>query len=139
MSPAEKTHKTTNGKRTQGKKNKKPLKKVLFDFLSGKVLVREEVVRQFPYIILLTVLAFIYIGNQYHAEKVAIETGQLKREIKELRTRSISISSELLYMTNQIEISRLLNDKGLDLQQATEPPVRIVLDEPTENKPWNVD
>ena len=136
MKPTQKTYEAeSKGKRSR--KKRKPLKKVFFDFLSGKILVREEVVRQFPYIILLTVLAFIYIGNQYHAEKIAIETGQLKREIKELRTRSISISSELLYMTNQIEISRLLNEKGIELQQATEPPVRIKLKEQPEKQTRN--
>lgn len=132
------THKTTRdaGKQTQRKKS---LKKVIFDFLSGRILIRQEVVRQLPYIVFLTVLAFIYIGNQYHAEKIAIETGKLKREIKELRSKSISVSSELLYTTNQIEIGKLLRRQGLELQQATEPPVRIVIEDKTANKSKDVD
>jgi cell division protein FtsL len=39
------------------------------DVLDGSLLTRGAVVKQFPFVIFLVILAVIYIGNRYHAEK----------------------------------------------------------------------
>jgi len=105
----------------------------LFSLISGAMLLRPEVLSQWKYILLLMILALVYIFNQHHAEQKAMEIITLKEQVKKLRSKSISISSELLYMTNQVEIGKQLQKRGLHLQQATEPPeVIFIKDEKAE-------
>ena len=40
------------------------------DFVSGRVFTREEVVAQLPFLLFLTLLAFVYISNHFSVEKL---------------------------------------------------------------------
>ena len=42
----------------------------LWDVFDGSVLTRDRVVRQLPFVLFVTFLIILYIGNRYHAEKV---------------------------------------------------------------------
>ena len=112
------------------KKEQKEIKKgFLKELLDGSLLTREVVVKQLPYIIFVTFLAVLYIGNRYHAEKVVRNTTELQNEIKELRAESISIAAELMDISRQSEVARLVDKKGLGLKESMEPPKKIYLEE----------
>ncbi|MDA3780371.1 MAG: FtsL-like putative cell division protein [Bacteroidales bacterium] len=97
------------------------------DLLDGSVFTKDIVVRQIPFIIFLTILAFFYIGNRYHAEKVVRESIVLQKELKELRAEAITISSELMFISKQSEVSKLVNKQGLNLKESVEPPKKIII------------
>jgi hypothetical protein len=109
---------------------RKELKRVgtLKGLLAGSLLTRERVVRQLPYILFLTLLAFIYIGNRYHAEKIVRENSKLQDEVRELRAKAISTSAELMHLSKQSEVVRLIRQKGLGLEESVTPPRKIVVD-----------
>ncbi len=47
------------------------LKRISFrDFVSGRIFTRGEVVKQLPYFLFLTMLAFAYISNHFKVEKL---------------------------------------------------------------------
>ncbi|MFP4366168.1 MAG: FtsL-like putative cell division protein [Bacteroidales bacterium] len=96
------------------------------DFIDGSVLTRDFVLKQLPYIIFLAVLAILYIGNRYHAEKIVRRSGELQSEIKELRAEAITVSAELMYLSRQSEVLKLLRKNDLDLEESLEPPVKII-------------
>lgn len=98
------------------------------DVLDGSLLTRGAVVRQFPFVIFIVILAVIYIGNRYHAEKILRETIALQSELKELRYESISSASELMYISKQSEVAKLLEKKGLGLVETVEPPKKIIVE-----------
>ncbi len=98
----------------------------LKDFIDGSVLTRDFVLEQLPFIIFLAVLAILYIGNSYHAEKMVRRTGELQSEIKELRAEAITVSAELMHMSRQSEVLRLLGRNNIEMVESLEPPVRIV-------------
>lgn len=98
------------------------------DILDGSLLTRGAVVRQFPFVIFLVVLAVMYIGNRYHAEKIVRETIVLQTELKELRYEAISSASELMYISKQSEVAKLLEQKGLGLVETVEPPKKIIVE-----------
>jgi hypothetical protein len=91
-------------------------------YFDGTLLTRETVIKQLPYILFLAVIAIIYIGNRYQAEKIIRETYVLQREVKDLRAESISISSDLMYISKQSEVLKMVKEKGLDLIESREPP-----------------
>jgi len=99
------------------------------ELLSGSVLTRQIVVNQLPYLIFLTLLAIIYIGNRYHAERLVRETLTLQKEIKELRAEAITTSAKLMYISKQSEVVKLVQEKNLDLEESHIPPLKINLKE----------
>ena len=112
--------------------DEEPLKKRVFkggsvkDFIDGSVLTRDFVMRQLPFIIFLAILAIIYIGNRYHAEKLVRRSGELQTELKELRAEAITVSAELVHLSRQSEVLKLLRKNNLDLFESVEPPQMIV-------------
>lgn len=107
------------------KVKEQPRRGLLKDFLDGTLLTRENVVRQLPFVLFLTVLAVIYIGNRYHAEKVIRRTLALQSELKELRSEEITKASALMYLSKQSEVARMVDNKGLELNESTQPPKKI--------------
>ncbi len=96
-------------------------------FLDGSVLTRDFVIRQLPFIIFLTILAILYIGNRYHAEKLVRRSSELQTEMKELRAEAITVSAELMHLSRQSEVLKLLEKNNLDLAESVEPPKKIVV------------
>ncbi len=110
--------------------NKKQRRSRFFWFrelLDGSILTKQFVVKQLPFILYLVFFAIIYIGNRYNAEKVVKEINKRQREIKELRSESITLSSDLMYMRRETEIINLINKKQLDLAPAKRPAFKIVV------------
>ncbi|SMO54190.1 hypothetical protein SAMN06265379_102377 [Saccharicrinis carchari] len=97
------------------------------DFVSGRIFTRAEVVNQLPFLLFLTLLAFIYISNHFKMEKLLKEAATLNKEIQELRIEAITTSSDLMYFSKQSVILNKVKEAGVELEELTEPPRRIVL------------
>lgn len=98
------------------------------NLIDGSVLTRNGVVNQVPFIIFLTFLAILYIANRYHAERVVRETVKIQREVEELRFESITTASDLMYISKQSEVARMVQEKKLELEELVEPPSKIVIE-----------
>lgn len=99
------------------------------DLLDGSLIANDFVVKQLPYIVFLVVLAFIYIANRYHAEKVVRANIELSQEISDLRAEAITTSSELMFISKQSEVSKLIEKRGLGLKESVVPPGRIIIED----------
>ena len=97
------------------------------EFLDGSILTQNAVIKQLPFIFFLTFLAIFYIGNSYHAERVVRDINNLQKEIKELRSESITLASELMDIRRQSEISKLIKKYGIKLEESNIPPKKIVI------------
>ena len=97
----------------------------LRDIFDGTVLTRDKVVRQLPFILFLTLLIILYIGNRYHAEKVIRESIVLQAELKELRAMAISTASELEFISTQSEVAKRIKEYVPGLKEAENPPLKI--------------
>jgi hypothetical protein len=98
----------------------------LRDLIDGNVLTRKAVLKQSRFILLLVLIAFFSIANRNHAEKTMIRLNQLQGDVKELRARSISISSELVRTSRQSEVKQLVNRYDLGLEENLEPPKKLI-------------
>ena len=88
---------------------------------------KDTVVNQLPFFLFLAFLAIVYIGNQYHAEKLINEVSQLKKQRDEKRSEYITSASELMKITRQSEVIKLLEENNLELKPLTSPPKKIVI------------
>ena len=101
----------------------------LRDFVDGNLLTKRVVLKQARYVILLVLIAFISIANRNHAEKMVIEMNQLQKDVKELRSHSITISANLISASRQSEVVRLVNRYELGLIENLEPPKKLIIEE----------
>lgn len=99
------------------------------DLLDGNVLTRKAVIKQSRFILLLVFIAFISIANRNHAEKTVIRLNQLQSDVKELRAKSITISSDLVRISRQSEVARLVLRYELGLEENLEPPKKLIQEE----------
>jgi hypothetical protein len=97
----------------------------LKDFINGNILVRENVVKQMPFITFIAVLAIFYIANSYHAQYMLRKSVQLQTELQELRAESIVTASELMFISRQSEVVKLVKEQRLELKESRVPPIKI--------------
>lgn len=118
MEPTEEKQKKTKGEK------KIPLRSIL----DGSLIVNEGLVSQLPFVFFLTLIAVLYIANRYHSEKILRELSKTQTEIRELRAESITTASKLMYVSKQSEVAKLVKENGLELEEATTPPVKLKVD-----------
>jgi hypothetical protein len=97
------------------------------ELLSGSMVSEKIILKNLGYVSLITLLAAIYIGNRFHAEKITRETAKLSREVKDLRAESLSTSTDLMYISKQSEVYRLVKERGLNLEELKAPPFKLLV------------
>lgn len=90
--------------------------------IDGSLLTRQAVLRQLPFILFLTLLAVLYIANRYNAMRMTRQVNELQAEIRELRARSITMAAELMNISRQSQVAKMVQEKGLDLKESVTPP-----------------
>lgn len=101
---------------------------LLKDLMSGSTITDKIILKNLGYILLLTLLGAIYIANRFHAEKLTRETSRLQKEVKDLRSESLSTSADLMNSSKQSEVFRLVREKELNLEELREPPFELIVD-----------
>ncbi len=99
------------------------------DLLGGTVLSKEVVTRQIPFLLFLATAILLYIFNQYRGENIMRQIMSLEKRIREMRSESVSTAFELQEISRQSEVSRMILEKGLTLQEAKTPPYKIIMEE----------
>jgi hypothetical protein len=97
------------------------------ELLSGTMVSEKIILKNFGYVSLVTLLLAIYIGNRFHAEKITRESTKLLREVKDLRAEALSTSADLMYISRQSELFRLIREKGLNLEEMKTPPYKLLV------------
>jgi hypothetical protein len=101
----------------------------LKSLIDGNVLSREVVTRQIPFIAFIGLALLLYILNQYQGENVMRRIMFLEKRVRELRAEAVSTGFDLQELSKQSEVSRMVTEQGLPLQEAMTPPFKIILDE----------
>lgn len=112
-------------KRKNKNKNKGSFTRSFIGLLNGSFLTRENAVHRMPYLLFITLLIIIYIGNNHYAEKTVRETDKITKELKELRAEFITTKFELMFKSRQSEIAKAVI--GVGLKEPVRPPVKIAL------------
>ena|SRR3569832_1074965 len=104
----------------------KKKKKKSFSFMHVfGIFERAQIVNMMPFILFLTFLCIIYIGNSYYAERTIRQIDKAKVNLKEKRAEFISTSSELMFRTKQSEVAKAIAPDGI--KESVEPNKKIVV------------
>ena len=96
------------------------------DLLTGTILTRNAVRKQLPFILFMVFMAIAYITNRYHAEKITRKSIELQEDLNELRAQYTSTASELMFLSRQSQVLRLIEENSLGLKESRVPPKKIV-------------
>jgi len=102
---------------------------LLRDLLSGSTITEKIILKNIWFIFMLAILGAFYIANRFHAERLTRETAKMQREVRDLRSESLSTSASLMYSSKQSEVFRLVKERGLDLEELREPPFKLIVNE----------
>ena len=102
---------------------------LVMDILNGSIFNRSGFTQHTGYFFFLFLLAILYIGNRYHAESVLKNIKKADKELFDIRSEAVSVSSELMILKNQSSIKILLDTKNSQLKPLTEPPKKIYVDD----------
>jgi len=98
------------------------------ELLSGILVSDKIILRNIWYIIFLTILGAIYIGNRFNAEKITRQTARLSREVRDIKAEALSISADLMSVSRQSEVFRMVREKGIGLEELKTPPYKLIID-----------
>ncbi|MBN2481739.1 MAG: hypothetical protein JXB19_08370 [Bacteroidales bacterium] len=124
--PAESPEYNGQNENTAEKNEHKKPKVRIKELIDGTILVREDTKRQLPYIIFLTFLGIIYIGNRFYAERVVRQISEIKTEVTNLRAEQITTTAELMNISRPSEVTELIRERNLGLVESVEPPKKLV-------------
>jgi hypothetical protein len=96
-------------------------------FITGKILIQNDVLKNAPFFIFLFAIALIYIGNGYYAEDTVRRAQSLENELKELRSEYIYTKSELMFSSKQSEVAQVV--AAIGLKESVVPPKKIVIND----------
>jgi hypothetical protein len=100
--------------------------KAINEFLGGEIL-KVSTFRLFPYLVFITFLAFVYIANNYYAERKIRQINKLRKELKEIRYEYITTKSKLTDLTKQSQLAKRLEHTGI--KESTDPIKTITIEE----------
>ena len=81
--------------------------------------------QQYKFMLLVVVLLILYIGNRYSVNAKIAEVDRLKQELTETRYEALVQNSNLMQESRQSHIRKLVEERGLDLRETTQPPFHL--------------
>lgn len=95
------------------------------DILNGNILTKKFFQKQYGLLIMIAALTFLYVDNRFYCEKQLANEIDLKKKILDAKYESLTISAELMEISRQSNVMKLVNANGIDLIESQSPPVVI--------------
>jgi outer membrane murein-binding lipoprotein Lpp len=89
------------------------MKKSVLDVLRGKFLISEDSVKNWRFILFVSVLAVVMIAGSHNADKKVHEIARLNEEVKELRSEFVDVRSKIQQLKLESTIIKEVEGKGL--------------------------
>lgn len=98
------------------------------DFVDGSIFTKQFIRRQYKLLLLLVVFSVFYIDNRYASERQQLYGLDLEKKIQDAKYLSLTISAELMEITRQSNVLKMVEEAGLGLKQPLDPPIVLKAD-----------
>lgn len=95
------------------------------DILNGNILTKNFFQKQYGLLVMIAVLTFLYVDNRYSCETQLAKEIQLKKDIQDAKYESLTISAELMEISRQSNVQKLVQANGVNLIETAMPPIVI--------------
>lgn len=94
-----------------------------YNIVKGKFLISEGALRNWPFVVFLSLLALVMIGSSHSADKKVHQISKLNTQVKELKSEYVDVRMKLMQSKMESKIILQMENKGL--VPSTTPPKRI--------------
>ena len=108
-----------------GKAFAKKRRSALRGVISGEFFTQEGFIKNLPFVLFLSLLGVLYIGNGYSAIGTIRELAKTNTELKEMRSEYITLKSELNFKSKQSQVEERAAHYGI--KQSKVPPLKVEL------------
>tara|TARA_R110002050_G_scaffold172267_1_gene304561 strand:+ start:200 stop:520 length:321 start_codon:yes stop_codon:yes gene_type:complete len=99
------------------------MKEGFYNIIKGKFLVSDDALKNWRFIIFLSVLALVMISSSHSADKKVHQISKLSAQVKELKSEYVDVRMLLMQSRMESKIIAAMEDQGL--QPSSSPPKRI--------------
>lgn len=100
------------------------MKKGLYNILKGRFLVSDDALKNWRFIIFLSLLALIMIGSSHTADKKVHRIAKLSNEVKELKSEYLDVRKKVTQIKMESKITAAMSLRGL---QPSETPPQVII------------
>jgi len=86
---------------------------------------KEAATAMMPFLVFLSLLTMLYIGNSHMAVKNIRDIDKLNKEVKELSWEYKSLKADLMFKSKLTEVAKKVDTLGI--KELTEPPKKIII------------
>ena len=83
-------------------------------------------IKYLPYVLYVTFILIIYIGNNHFAERTIRQIDQLKVEVEDLRADFTTLKADYMYSSKQSEVSK--NIANQNVVESSVPPFKVKIE-----------
>ncbi len=106
--------------------------KKVWNVLGGSFLVRENFVKQFPFMMTITILLMILITNTHIAESRTREIASANKQLRDLRAKYVELRANVMEASLQSTLVKKL--EGTGIKESLDPLFRIEEQDNTNDK-----
>lgn len=99
------------------------MKKNLYNIVKGTFLVSDDALKNWRFIIFLSLLALVMIGSSHTADKKVHKIAQLSNDVKELKSEYLDVRKLLTQTKMESRITKAMARRGL--KPSENPPQKI--------------
>ncbi len=99
------------------------------DVFDGTILTKGFIAKNFKMIIIIVAGVLFYIGNHYKVIMCLNEIDELNVELTDVKYEALTQSSLLMRESRQSNVRKLVQEKGLELEESTQPPFVVEIKE----------
>ncbi|MGL5226890.1 MAG: FtsL-like putative cell division protein [Bacteroidales bacterium] len=107
------------------KAEKKSTRITFKSILSGKAIAENLQGKHLLPIAVIFFMMIFYIWNRYEGQRQMTKIAKLNKELRELRYRAVTQSSEVMGQSRQSQLKLRLNAMGIDLIESQTPPITL--------------
>ncbi|RDK84222.1 FtsL-like putative cell division protein [Marinirhabdus gelatinilytica] len=101
------------------------MKKGFYNILKGKFLVSDDALKNWRFIIFLSLLALVMIGSSHVADKKVHRIAKLNNDVKELKSEYLDVRKQVTQSKMESKITKAMAARGL--QPSETPPQKIII------------
>ncbi|MDR1414494.1 MAG: hypothetical protein LBI96_01675 [Odoribacteraceae bacterium] len=116
---------TTAAEEDERREIREAVDETLRGLMNGKLIGERLLLKNIRFIGFLTLLVIIFILNRNEVEKMYRARAELIQKVKEARGEATSSAVKLTEISSRAEVTRRVQQAGLDLETSKDPPVRL--------------
>jgi len=101
------------------------MKQNFYNIIKGKFLVSDDALKNWRFIIFLSVLALVMIASSHTADKKVHQIARLSNDVKELKSEYVDVRMKLMQSKMESKIIQAMDKRGLHPSET--PPQKIMI------------